>query len=65
MDVGLIGVGLGASFFNDTIPTPPNVIDQMAAQKVIASRAFSMDLGGVDTAAGKQSQTQTKNPPKL
>jgi Eukaryotic aspartyl protease len=55
MDVGLIGVGLGSSFFNNE--TPPNVIDSMAAQSIISSRAFSMDLGSVDTAAGKEGRT--------
>lgn len=55
MDVGLIGVGLGSSFFGNA--TPPNVIDEMAAQSIISSRAFSMDLGSVDTAEGKEERT--------
>jgi hypothetical protein len=50
MDVGLIGVGIGSSFFNNT--APPNVIDEMATQSVINSRVFSMDLGSIDTAEG-------------
>jgi hypothetical protein len=38
-DAGLISVGLESSFFSNA--TPPNVIDEMAAQSIISSRAFA------------------------
>jgi hypothetical protein len=64
--VGFMGVGLGASFFNEITLSDnsthtsnanstsnqtvhhlraPNIIDQMAAQGIISSRAFGLDLG--------------------
>jgi hypothetical protein len=66
LTVGLMGVGLGASFFNEVTFTDynltytnnitstntqtarlrdPNIVDQMAAQGIINSRAFGLDLG--------------------
>lgn len=45
---GILGVGLGQG-----LGTPyPNVIDQLAAQGVTASRVFSTFLGNVNTASG-------------
>lgn len=53
---GIMGIGLGASFFkglksnNVTIhDRAPNIIDQMAAQSIISSRAFGMELGSSST----------------
>ncbi|KAE9365318.1 acid protease [Stipitochalara longipes BDJ] len=52
-NTGLMGVGLGASFFNNAAFTAnhtfqaraPNIVDQMAAQNIISSRAFSLAVG--------------------
>ncbi len=50
MDTGLMGIGLG----NTTPATNyPNIIDQLALQNITNSRAFSLDLGTVDTPEGK------------
>ena len=50
MDTGLMGIGLG----NTTTATDyPNIIDQLALQNITNSRAFSLDLGSVDTPEGK------------
>lgn len=38
------GLGLGTGYYN--------VIDQLALQGITQTRAFSMDLGNVDTASG-------------
>jgi hypothetical protein len=47
MTTGIIAVGFG-----EAIAGYPCLIDQMALQGIIHSRAFSLDLGGVDTQSG-------------
>jgi hypothetical protein len=50
-DTGLMGVGFGnIEVFNTT--KYPNIVDQLALQKVTASRAFSLDLASIITTAG-------------
>jgi hypothetical protein len=44
-----MGVGLGMGVQTDY----PNIIDQLALQGVTNSRAFSLDLRGVDSPDGK------------
>ncbi|KAE8454490.1 hypothetical protein EG329_000113 [Mollisiaceae sp. DMI_Dod_QoI] len=48
LDTGLLGIGFGL----DYTTAYPNIIDQMAAQNITNSRAFSLNLGSVDTAHG-------------
>jgi hypothetical protein len=51
--MGLLGVGLGAFFFNNITFTnnstvqsrAPNIVDQMAAQSNGSSRTFGLALG--------------------
>ncbi|KAK0105737.1 hypothetical protein ONS95_004258 [Cadophora gregata] len=48
LDTGLMGLSFG-----DQIGTSyPNIIDQLAAQNITQSRAFSLDLGSIDTPEG-------------
>lgn len=49
LDTGLLGIGFGIQYTT----AYPNIIDQMAAQNITNSRAFSLNLGGVDSATGK------------
>jgi hypothetical protein len=49
LDTGLLGIGFGVQYTT----AYPNIIDQMAAQNITNSRAFSLNLGGVSTATGK------------
>lgn len=48
LDTGLLGIGFGI----DYTTLYPNIIDQMAIQNITKSRAFSLNLGGVDTQTG-------------
>jgi hypothetical protein len=49
---GLLAVGFGLE-----ITLHDCIIDEMAYEMLIASRAFSLDLGGIDSPSGKQSFT--------
>ncbi|KUJ09240.1 acid protease [Mollisia scopiformis] len=48
LDTGLLGIGFGVNFTT----AYPNIIDQMAAQNITNSRAFSLNLAGVDSSSG-------------
>ncbi|CZR62854.1 uncharacterized protein PAC_12751 [Phialocephala subalpina] len=48
LDTGLLGIGFGIDYTTQY----PNIIDQMATQNITKSRAFSLNLGGVDTKTG-------------
>ena len=49
LDTGLMGL----SFGNQIGTSYPNIVDQLAAQNITQSRAFSLDLGSIDTPEGK------------
>lgn len=49
LDTGLLGIGFGVKYTT----AYANIIDQMAAQNITNSRAFSLNLGGVSTSTGK------------
>lgn len=44
---------MGLSFGNQIGTSYPNIVDQLAAQNITQSRAFSLDLGSIDTPEGK------------
>ncbi|PVH86199.1 acid protease [Cadophora sp. DSE1049] len=48
LDTGLMGL----SFGNQIGTSYPNIVDQLAAQNITQSRAFSLDLGSIDTPEG-------------
>ncbi|KAH7390254.1 aspartic peptidase domain-containing protein [Cadophora sp. MPI-SDFR-AT-0126] len=48
LDTGLMGL----SFGNQVGTSYPNIVDQLAAQNITQSRAFSLDLGSIDTPEG-------------
>ena len=49
MPTGLMGVGPGIEFTGY-----PTIIDELAKQGITNSRAFSLDLRGVDSPVGKE-----------
>ena len=49
METGIIAVGFGVEIAGYYC-----MVDQMYLQGIINSRAFSMDLGGVDSTAGRE-----------
>ncbi|KAG4434495.1 hypothetical protein IFR05_010038 [Cadophora sp. M221] len=48
LDTGLMGLSYG----NQVGTSYPNIVDQLAAQNITQSRAFSLDLGSIDTPEG-------------
>jgi hypothetical protein len=47
LSTGLLAVGFGQEILGHN-----GLIDEMAYEMLISSRAFSMDLGGIDSASG-------------
>ncbi|KAL2062368.1 hypothetical protein VTL71DRAFT_6634 [Oculimacula yallundae] len=48
LDTGLMGLSYGRNVGTSY----PNIVDQLAAQNITQSRAFSLDLGSIDTPEG-------------
>lgn len=44
---------MGLSYGNQVGTLYPNIVDQLAAQNITQSRAFSLDLGSIDTPEGR------------
>ena len=47
---------MGLSFGNQIGTSYPNIVDQLAAQNITQSRAFSLDLGSIDTPEGEMNK---------